>query len=62
MSYRASIKNDDLRMFVAVGLVDCSSVDDLIEKQIQHRVDEKCKQEVTVEQVYLVDMEIKMYA
>lgn len=48
-----------MRIFEAAGWVDCASIDELTEKQIQQCVDDRCKQEVTGEQLYLVDLAIR---
>lgn len=54
-SYRASIEDGDLMIVVAAGWVDSASIDELTETQIQQCLDDRCKQEITGEQLYLVD-------
>lgn len=51
MSHRALIKDDDLKNFIAVEWVQCSSMDELSKMQIKQCVDERSKREVTGEQL-----------
>lgn len=53
-SYSASIEEDELRIFIAAGGVEFSSIDELTE--------ERCKKEVTREELYLFGEAVKSYS
>lgn len=58
-SYKASIEDDDLEIFIAAGWIEASSVDEIAERQIVQCIEERCKREVNGEQLYLVDQAVK---
>lgn len=56
---RASIEDDDLRICIAAGWIDASSIEQITEEQIRQCIDERCKRETTGEQLYLVHQSVK---
>lgn len=58
-SYRATIEHDDLKIFMAAGWVDCSTIDELNDILICR---EKSKREVAEEELYLFDQAVSAIA
>lgn len=58
-SYRAYIKDDDLKIFIAAGWVDYSSIDELMKRKIRQCMEETRKKKAKGENLYLVDKKIK---
>lgn len=56
MSYKTSIENDYLRVYVAAGWVGWSSVNDLAEKQIRRCVNDRCNLDVIRGNLHPVDL------
>lgn len=54
-SYRASIEDDGLRIFVAARRVEWPSIDELTQRLVQQCIDNRCKRKDRGEQLYLVD-------
>lgn len=61
-SYKASIDDGDLRIFIAAGWVECSTVYELTNRQIILWVEKRWKKEATGEELYSVDQAVKPVA
>lgn len=53
MSYMTLTDDNDLKIFSAAEWIDCFSTNDLLKNQLEHWVEDRCKQESTGEQLYL---------
>lgn len=61
-SYRTSIKDEDLKIFIAAEWVECSPLEELAESQNIWCVKERCKREATGEELYLVNQPVEFEA
>lgn len=57
--YKALTKDVKLRIFVAARWVECSYTNDIIEKQIKQCVADRCKLDVSGEQLHLVQLVVR---
>lgn len=51
-SCRASIDDDDLKIFISAGCIESSSIDELTEPQIEQCLERRCKTETTGKKLY----------
>lgn len=61
-SYRASIEDDDLEIFLAAEWIETSSIDEITERQVQLCVEERCNHKADGGHLFLINLAVKNVA